>query len=127
MTQNHATYVLTCDDTNPPGWPGTTGLVRDEEVAGSNPVTPTAKRKVRAGSLPRDTGPDLVFWEVWRNPGEDLRIRLQDSLYFRAFSRASRAATGDPGLIARRASKASSHISVGTAMSACRIPRVMWS
>jgi transcriptional regulator with XRE-family HTH domain len=35
--------------------------------------------------------------------------------------------TGDPGLVARRTSSAFSHISASATMSACRIPRVMWS
>lgn len=48
-------------------------------------------------------------------------------LYRRAFSTASKTATGDPGFIASRAPSASSHISVSAAVSACRIPAVMWS
>jgi len=101
--------------------------VREEEAAGSNPATPTRKRQLRAGVLSGVAGPELAFWRVWRNPGEDLGIRLQDGRYSRAFSRPSRTATGDPGLIARRTSSASSHIAVSAAMSACRIPGVMWS
>jgi hypothetical protein len=68
---------------------------------------PDHKHQIRAGVLPTDTGPGLVFWEAWRILEKILESVSRTGPYSQAFSRASRTATGDPGLIARRMSSAS--------------------
>jgi hypothetical protein len=77
-------------------------FVRDEEVVGSNPVTPTKVCRGQGRSPPLESGPDFrhggVLGEMCEKSWDYLLPRLSQTSFARAFTSRSRAATGDPGL-----------------------------